>query len=458
MQFVNREPELKSLEDWWERAERGSLALVWGRRRVGKTALLKRFAEGKEAMFFTGSPRPRPEQLRALTSAANPYLDKDVRDYQRTPFRDWDEAFEILAQVAQDRLLLLVLDEFPELVMSAPELPGILRAAWDHLRGTTKLRILFCGSAVRTMRAIQEERAPLYGRFDLSLPVHPFLPHEAAGMLTQLSPEDRARVWGIVGGVPLYLERWNQDQDISSNLLNLACTPGGSLLTEGELVLATEAEAGDIARQVLYAIAAGRTRHNEVADAVRADPTRTLERLVSLRLIERVSPVTEDPRRTRRRIYRIADNFLAFFLGVLDPYRAEIDRGLGEQIVTAVMKDLEGHMGPRWEEAFRMHLRRMAVEGRLESDVVAVGPFWTAAEDPGEIDAVVLAGSSRAAVLVGEAKWARKVDGERIRRELERKSSALPRVHEDLRFAICAKEEVDGSDDLLAVTAEDIFG
>ncbi len=99
-----------------------------------------------------------------------------------------------------------------------------------------------------------------------------------------------------------------------------------------------------------------------------------------------------------------------------------------------------------------------AVEGRPESDVVAVGPFWTAAEDSGEIEAVALAGSSRAAVLVGEAKWARKVDGERIRRELERKSSALPRVHEDLRFAICAREEVDGSDDLLAVTAEDIFG
>ncbi len=93
-------------------------------------------------------------------------------------------------------------------------------------------------------------------------------------------------------------------------------------------------------------------------------------------------------------------------------------------------------MGPAWEEAFRMHLRRMAVEGRLESDVVAVGPFWTAAEDPGEIDAVVLAGSSRAAILVGEAKWARKVGGERIRRDLDGKTSALPRVHEDLRFAI----------------------
>lgn len=161
MPFVNRERELKSLADWWARAQRGSLALVWGRRRVGKTALIKQFAQDKDAMFFTGSPRPRPDQLRALTTAAERYLGERVRDYTRTPFRDWQEAFELVAEAAADRPLLLVLDEFPELVATAPDLPGVLRSAWDHLRDRTHLRILLCGSAVRTMRAIQEERAPL---------------------------------------------------------------------------------------------------------------------------------------------------------------------------------------------------------------------------------------------------------------------------------------------------------
>ncbi|MGI8554189.1 MAG: ATP-binding protein, partial [Dehalococcoidia bacterium] len=247
-------------------------------------------------------------------------------------------------------------------------------------------------------------------------------------------------------------------KSVAENLAELACSPGGLLLTEGELVLATEGGSSDLARQVLYAISAGRTKHNEIADAVRADPTRTLDRLVSLRLIERLVPVTEDPARTRRRTYRIEDNFLAFWLGVLSRYRAEIERGLGRSILPVLITDLDDYLVPRWEEAFRLHLRRMAAQGELGEGVVAVGPYWTATDKPDEIDAVVLAGRERAAILVGEAKWARRVDGPRIRRSLERKAASLPVARKELRFAVCAREEVTGADDLLAITAQDIFG
>jgi hypothetical protein len=92
-------------------------------------------------------------------------------------------------------------------------------------------------------------------------------------------------------------------------------------------------------------------------------------------LIERVSPVTEDPRRTRRRLYRIADNFLAFWLHVVNRYRAEIERGLGSSILPVLVADLDDHLGPRWEEAFRIHLRRLAEAGEIGPDIVGVGPF-----------------------------------------------------------------------------------
>jgi len=454
--FVNREQELKQLGRWWNSGGAG-MAIVWGRRRVGKTALLQHFATDLPTVFHTGGGRPAAVELMGLSKAAAPVLADGIRDLAARPFVDWDDAFETLAEAARSRRLLLVLDELPALAETSPELPGLIRAAWDRVRGKTKLKLLLCGSAVRIMEAMQEEREPLYGRIDLALLLHPFRPHEAAMMLPSLDPADRALVWGLVGGMPLYLEWWDQDESVRANLLRLACTPGGQLLTEGQLVLATEGDGGELARQTLYAIAAGKTKFNEIKQAVRADPGRTLERLVELRLVERLVPVTENPMRTRRRTYRIADNLLAFWLGLLDRFRPEIERGLGESILGVLVDSIDDQLGGPWEEAFREHLRRLGAAGELGPDIVAIGPYWSAAADPAEIDAVALAGRQREAVLLGEAKWAKRVDGGRLRVDLERKSENVPGLAGDPRYAICARESVKDPGDALVVTAADIF-
>lgn len=456
MTFVNRERELKQLSRWWDAAGAG-MAIVWGRRRVGKTALLQHFAADLPAVFHTGGGRPAAVELLALSRAAAPLLAGGLRDLESRPFVDWDDAFDTLAEAARSRRVLLVLDELPALAETSPELPSLIRAAWDRVRGKTKLKLLLCGSAVRVMEAMQEEREPLYGRIDLALLVHPFRPHEAAMMLPSLGPADRALVWGLVGGMPLYLEWWDQHESVRSNLLRLACTPGGQLLTEGQLVLATEGDGGELARQTLYAIAAGKTKFNEIKQAVRADPGRTLERLVELRLVERLVPVTENPSRTRRRTYRIADNLLAFWLGLLDRFRPEIERGLGESILGVLVDSIDDQLGGPWEEAFREHLRRLGAAGELGPGIVAIGSYWSAAADPAEIDAIVLAGRQREAVLVGEAKWAKRVDGSRLREDLERKSENVPDLARDPRYAICARESVKNPGDALVVTAADIF-
>lgn len=457
--FVNRERELRQLEEWWSDGDGGRLGMVWGRRRVGKTELVRYFATGRRAVFHTAARRPVVDELHLLSSEAAPLLATGFRDLAARPLTDWTDAFDTIASAAAEEPLLLVLDEFPELVAVAPELPSILRAVWDRLRSRTRLRVLLCGSAVRTMELLQEQREPLYGRFDLSLLLHPFRPHEAALMLPGLKPADRALVWGIVGGVPQYLAWWNQTQSVARNLEALASTPGGRLLVEGELIMATEGTTTELASQTLYAVAAGRTKFNEIRDVVRTDPTRTLERLRSLRLITRFLPVTEHEASTRRRLYRVADNFLAFWLGTLSRYRSQIELGLGRTILPVLMKELDDYMGPVWEEAFRSHLRRLADAGELGADIVALGPFWTTAAggEHIEIDAVALAGRERAAALVGEAKWARRVDGNRIRWELEQKARRLPKVGPRLRFAVGARELVDGRADVLGITAVDVF-
>jgi hypothetical protein len=244
---------------------------------------------------------------------------------------------------------------------------------------------------------------------------------------------------------------------VRANLQALVCAPGAPLLTEGQFLLATEGDVGGLGGTVLRAIAAGRTRHHEIAAAVGTEPARTLDRLIELRLVERVVPVTEEHRHTRRRIYRIADNYLAFWLSLVDRHRADIDRGLGAPVARLLEQSLDDAMGRPWEEVFRWHLRRLVSLGELRDDIVAVGPWWNA-DNSVELDAVGLAGRGGEAVLVGEAKWSRKLNARAVAADLTRRSARLPRVADRPLRAVCAREQVgDTPPGVLSVTAADIF-
>lgn len=454
--FVNRVQELAQLGGWWAQSDPRP-ALVWGRRRVGKTMLIQRFAQDRRTIFHTAAGRPAAGELVQLGRRVAAAGLSGLRDLTRRPYVDWDDAFEHLAQVTRDEAVLLVLDEYPELERVSPELPGVIRAFLDRAEGHTRLRLLLCGSAVRSMQALQEERAPLHGRFDLRLQVHPFEPWEASLLLPGLPPADQALVYGLVGGMPLYLSWWDTGSGIRENLDRLVCRPGAQLLTEGDLVVATEAEPGDRPAAVLHAIAAGKTRHSEIKDWVRAEPSRTLDRLVALRLVERLIPVTEDPARSRRRIYRIADNFLAFHLGLVNRYRADIERGLGSSILDVLVSSLDDHLGSPWEDTVRRHVRRECAAGRLARDVVAVGPWWTG-EGQDEIDVLVLGGRARRAVLAGEVKWKRTVAAPRLVTDLRRKVLSVGADPDDLSYLVAAREAVrDAGPDVAVVTAADVF-
>lgn len=455
--FVNRIGELAALDRWWRTQDQA--AMVWGRRRVGKTALIQRFVSDKPTVFHTGGGRGEIDELGLLSVRVAQSFPGGLRDLVARPYTTWDDALDDLAARATQRPVLAVLDEFPELVTSSPSLPGTLRAFLDRSHDQTQLRLLLCGSAVRHMQALQQEREPLYGRFDLSLLVHPFDQHEASLMLARLDPEDRALVYGVVGGMPLYLSWWDQDSTIDDNIARLVCEPGARLLTEGDLVLRTDIDGGDYAHQVLYAIASGHTQYNEIQNYVRAEPLRTLERLIELRLIERIMPVGE-PERSKRRLYRIVDPFLRFHLGIASKYRSEIERGLGPSILPVLREAINDHMGDVWEEAFRMELRRRSAAGALpvEGDVVAVGPWWDTTSQ-NEIDALVLVGSSGTPAMAGEAKWAVTADASALvavlRRKVERGLHLDP---DELRYAVCARSTLTRVDDtVLALTAADLF-
>jgi len=443
------------LESWWS-SSAPRPGLVWGRRRVGKTALIQRFSQERRTIFHTGSGRPAAGELAQFSRRTAAAGLSGIRDLAARPFGDWDDALEHVAQAAGDDPVLVVLDEFPALQETSPELPGVLRAFLDRAHGHTGIRLLLCGSAVRSMEALQEQRAPLFGRFDLRLLLHPFTPAEAGLMLPGMRSEEIARVYGLLGGMPLYLSWWSGDESFEDNIRRLVATPVAPLLTEGELILATEVERGGRAAELLYGIACGRTRYNELKDVTGFEPSRTLDRLIQLRLVERQIPVTENPARTRRRVYRITDNFLAFYLGVVSRYRDEINRGL-DSVLPVILDALDDRLGGPWEEAVREHIRAQCAQGRLAENAVAVGPWWTD-DGQNEIDALVLAGRARTPVLAAEAKWTTRVDGARLSRALHRKAAQVAPDPDDLTYAIAARRTVDRApENTVVITAADVF-
>jgi len=458
MSIVGRNSELELLEKWWKRPDEG-MAIIWGRRRIGKTALAEAFSEGKRVLFHTGTNSAANAELRVISRLAKPLVDSQTRDLIDRPFTDWIDCLDALAMTAKNERVLLVLDEFPELEKSSPELSSILRAFWDRVAKKTKLRILLAGSAVTWMEELQTERSALHGRFTLKLQLHPLAPMHVAAMLPKLAPAACAQVWGLVGGVPLYLKWWEQAQPIEENLRELFCGPGAKLLHEGEYILATEASNSDLARQCLFAIANGRTRYSEIKDAIMTSPARVLEDLIALRLVKRVVPVTEITGRSKLSYYAIADNFLAFWLGPLSKYRSEIARGLGESILPVLLDEIDDFMGARWEDAYRQHLRHLANLQQLRHQrIVAIGSFWRRGPDPAELDAIALAGRSREVVCIGEAKWTREVDASRILPTLTKKAYSLPAVSPTVQYSICARGSViNAPDDCLVITAKDIF-
>ena len=465
--FVNRTSELATLAAW-AASPGSSMCVVWGRKRVGKTWLVDRFTEDRRAFRHTCRPGSHLTELKAISEKAAQVIPLPRRSLVESPFESWRDAFGTLAAASAGEALIVVLDEFPELLRSVPAFDKDLRALWDEVvsDGTSELKLVLCGSAVSTMEAIQAENAPLYGRSDLRLLLQPFKPHEAALMLKDLEPSARAEAWGVCGGIPRFLALWDASEPFKGNLERLVANEHGLLLSEGDLILGDEEVVGHrtqhLPEQVLRTIASGSTSFAAIRSKVSGLPIRTLDHLCEVRLIERVTPVTEDPAKTKLSYYRIADNFLAFWLTCVEPHREPIEAGLGRTVLNVIVKEFADFMGPRYEQAFRQHLRRMAHDGRFGEEVVDVGEWWRLQagpnDDPCQLDGVVLSGRRREPIVVGESKWARRANGSSLAGTMKRKLLESALVDPSLvSFVVAARNEVTRAEGVFQVTAADIF-
>lgn len=428
-----RERELGALEEAWREATEGhpQLAVVWGRRRVGKTFLLSHLARRKRAVFFGATEQAESTELRRLADTVRRDLGPRTMDLAGGGFHDWEAALRFLAALAREEPLLVVLDEVPYLARSTRGFPSIVQVIWDHLEPGTKLMIVLTGSAVGTIDEMLGASGALRGRPTLAFRLDPVDLPGARAFLPSLDPSDLVEAYAACGGYPLHLRAWDPDEPTEENLVALGFTPGGILLEDARGIFREELpDVGGYPR-ILAAVARGRTRFSEIASEADQRIEHPLDVLVQAGFVRRSVPVGA-PRRARP-LYEIPDPYLEFWFGVLYSDLALIEGGQGRVVQRRVRPRWETHVGGVFEETVRDHARRLVAAGELPEDLV-VGRWWTSSGEPAEVDVLGLRG--KRAALLGEARWRSAPLEARDLEALRRKVARVPRPADEPLYAL----------------------
>ncbi|MBP7868404.1 MAG: ATP-binding protein [Acidobacteria bacterium] len=435
--FINREPELASLERLWG-SEDAQLIIVYGRRRVGKTALVRRFIQGRPHLYFLANRLPEREQLLHLGEVTGRFFADPL--LEENGFRDWRQVFSYLSR--REERYALVVDEFPYLVEANPALGSLWQQGWDEVLRGTKAFVVLMGSSVSMMeRETLDERAPLYGRRTGQLRLEPLTFRHARAFFPCYGFEDQARAYAVLGGMPYYLERFEEKQSLRANLLRHVLDPSAVLREEAEILLRQELQEPRVYFAILNAIAQGKRKLSEITNAT-ALPHGTLTKYLSvlqgLRLVQREIPVTETaPEKSKKGLYRILDPYVSFWFRFVFRYRDRLEQGEDEWVADRILGELDQHVAGVYEEICAQAVREGLLDGLAPGCYRKAGRWW---DRSSEIDLVAL-DDDQVGALFGECKWSVRPVGVDVLAELRRKASrvALPYEPAERLYALFSR-------------------
>ncbi len=360
--FLDRELELAELAQLWS-APGPQMYVLYGRRRVGKTALLRRFLADRRAVLFQAAEVTPVDNLRALMARAADDLGRP--SLAGAAPRDIEAALRLVCDAARTAAgpptppYGVVLDELPNLSAADPSVPSLVQRFVDSLPPDEPVRLFLCGSAMRTMEAeVLGQRSPLFGRRTGQRRLLP-LPFEAwRGFCPELPVRDRLWLHAATGGVPAYLVPVEGCRTARDALLRLFFGRSALLAPEADFLLRTELSVVHTYASLLRAVAAGATRLAEAAERAGVDgktASRYLATLAELGYVVRETSLDEPaPEKSRKGRYRVADALLRFHFRFVQPHRDVIERGDGEELFDRIVAPaLPTFCGPVFEEVIR---------------------------------------------------------------------------------------------------------
>jgi len=424
--FVGRNAELAHLETLYASGH-AELFILYGRRRVGKTELLRAFCAGKAHIFFIATLSSDHDQLEAFSQDI--YRSSHTEVSQGFSYPSWEAAFRALAEIPGRPVV--VLDEFTYLIGGNKAIPSILQKVWDERLKNSNVFLILCGSYIGMMETdVIGYKAPLYGRRTGSNLLNPLEIPAVTQFFPNYSPVQRLEAWAILGGMPYYLSAFSDRMDIFHNISKQVLHTQGLLYSEPRLLLLEELREPRNYFSILRAIAQGSARLNEISQKAGVGDSSTTARyldiLQQMRLVHRSVPATESqPEKSKKGIYHISDFFLRFWFRYVHPYQNALDLGMADGILAQrVRPTFEQYVSYAFEHASRAYVTRKARKGELSFLPERVGSWWG---QNNEIDVLAISDNERA-LLVGECKWSANPVGIDILQELQRKAKLLQTV------------------------------
>jgi hypothetical protein len=372
--FYCRDTELWKLNTRYD-GDNFECVIIYGRRRVGKTALINEFCKDKPTVFFSALNTTGQENLESLSKAIMSF---EWPDATSSPiFRDYDAAFDEITRLSGDKRLVFVIDEFPYLAKAKPSISAMLQHLIDHKWSDTKLFVILCGSSMSFMEnQVLGQESPLYGRRTAQFKIEPLDYRETAVFNPKLSHADNALIYGITGGIPHYINKLDVKSDVDKALLSNLFDSSSYLYEEPANLLKQELREPAIYNAIIKAIAEGASRLNDIVTKVGETSgtcTNYIKTLVELGIVKKETPVTEKP--GKKTIYLLADNFFRFWYRFVSANISAINSGrILQTYPKAVKQYLSDYMGLIFEKMCQEYLLYYAVI--LPIDLKEIGQWW----------------------------------------------------------------------------------
>ena len=392
--FFGREQQKKSLLNMINKEEQ-MISLIYGRRRIGKSELIKQTLKETEiqSIYYECKQTTEKNNVESIAEIIG-----ETFDFPKPSFRDMEEVLEFLFKRACEKTIVLVFDEYPYLRENVKGLDSILQSVIDKYKDSSRMKFIVCGSYVDTMKGLLEKQNPLYGRIDLTIDLKPMDYYETALFYKGFSNEDKVRLYSVFGGIPYYNRLVDAKKTVRENVIELIASPGARLENEVSMYLNSEISKITNANEVFEALAKGYSRYKDILDQsnVSSGPTLVdiLDKLIKMDVVKKEAPINDENNKKKAGYY-ISDNLSLFYykyifrnisrMNIMDPevfYIKYIDEDFETKHVPKIFEDI-----------CKQYLIRQNKAGLTEEIFEKIGKYYY--DDPvnkknGEFDIVTL--------------------------------------------------------------------